>query len=57
MKKILIVIKIISEKIWGKGKNEKNLKSKDRPYEAEREERNKEKIIKETDKKRKEKKK
>lgn len=43
------MIRIISKKIWGEGK--KNFLSKDRSYEAEREERNKEKIIKETDKK------
>lgn len=47
----------IGKDMGGGGKTKKNLKSKDRPYEAEREERNKEKIIKETDKKRKEKKK
>lgn len=47
----------IGKDMGGEGKTKKNLKSKDRSYEAEREERNKEKIIKETDKKRKKKKK
>lgn len=46
----------IGKDMGGGGKTKKNLKSKDRPYEAEREERNKEKIIKETNKKEKKKK-